>query len=82
MITLDADMGLISGLQPGMLKHAGNRGINVGIAESNMSGIAEAFAAKGYNVWHSTFGVFFDWRVLRRITAVSYTHLDVYKRQE
>lgn len=26
MITLDADMGLISGLQPGMLKHAGNRG--------------------------------------------------------
>ena len=69
MITLDADMGLISGLQPGMLKHAGNRGINVGIAESNMSGIAEAFAAKGYNVWHSTFGVFFDWRVLRRITV-------------
>lgn len=44
-------------------------GINVGIAESNMSGIAEAFAAKGYNVWHSTFGVFFDWRVLRRITV-------------
>lgn len=69
MVTLDADMGVISGLQPGMLRYAENRGVNVGIAESNMSGIAEAFAARGYNVWHSTFGIFYDWRVLRRITV-------------
>lgn len=82
MVTLDADMGMISGLQPGMQKYAENRGINVGIAESHMSGVAEAFAAKGYNVWHSTFGVFYDWRVLRRITVSQQERLENIARED
>ena len=47
------------------------RALNVGIAESNMMNIGEAFASVGKNVWVSTFCPFFDWRVMRRI-AVSY----------
>lgn len=82
MVTLDADMGMISGLMPGMLKHAENRGINVGIAESNMSGIAEAFAARGYNVWHSTFGMFFDLRVLRRISVSQQERMETIAKED
>jgi transketolase C-terminal domain/subunit len=48
-----------------------DRGLNVGIAESNMMNIGEAYAVMGYNVWTSTFCPFWDWRVMRRI-AISF----------
>ena len=67
VVTLDADLSSTSGLQPGMLQIDVSRAINVGIAESSMMSMAEAFAALGYNVWASTFCPFFDLRVLRRI---------------
>lgn len=77
LVTLDSDMGLISGLHPGMMKHAMDRALNTGIAESNMAGVAEAFAARGYNVWASTFGIFYDWRVIRRITVSQQERMEV-----
>ena len=48
-----------------------DRFFQVGIAEANMMGIGEAFAALGHNTWISTFCPFYDWKVLRRI-AVGY----------
>jgi transketolase len=71
LVAIDADQGLITGLCPGMAKTDENRAINVGISEANMMGISEAFAARGYNAWCGCFGVFLEWRVLRRI-AVGY----------
>ncbi len=41
----------------------------MGVAEANMMGIGEAFAALGFNTWVSTFCPFFDWKVLRRIAV-------------
>jgi transketolase N-terminal domain/subunit/transketolase C-terminal domain/subunit len=67
VVTLDADLSSTSGLQPGMMQVDATRAINVGIAEANMMGMAEAYASLGYNVWASTFCPFFDLRVLRRI---------------
>jgi transketolase C-terminal domain/subunit len=45
------------------------RALNVGVAEANMMGLGEAFAALGYNAWISTFCPFYDWKVLRRIAV-------------
>jgi transketolase C-terminal domain/subunit len=45
------------------------RALNVGVAEANMMGIGEAFAALGRNTWISTFCPFYDWKVLRRIAV-------------
>jgi len=71
VVTVDADLATVSGLEKGTAFVDVNRAINVGIAEANMMCVGEAFAALGYNVWGSTFCPFFDWKVLRRI-AVSY----------
>lgn len=71
VVSIDSDLSGISGLGPGISQTDQNRAFNVGVAEANMSGIAEGFAALGYNVWNSTFCPFFDLRVLRRI-AISY----------
>ena len=71
IVTIDSDLSSTSGLLDGVAPIDKNRGLNVGIAESNMMNIGEAFAAMGKNAWVSTFCPFFDWRVMRRI-AVSY----------
>jgi len=71
VITVDSDLSSTSGLMDGVSQVAKDRAFNVGIAESNMMNIGEAFAILGKNVWVSTFCPFFDWRVLRRI-AIGY----------
>lgn len=71
VVTVDSDLSSTSGLQEGVSQVARDRALNVGIAESNMMNIGEAFAILGGNVWVSTFCPFFDWRVLRRI-AIGY----------
>jgi deoxyxylulose-5-phosphate synthase len=71
VVSLDADLAAISGLQAGVCYVDTDRALNVGIAESNMMGIAEGYAAMGFNTWLSTFCPFFDCRVLRRI-AIGY----------
>ncbi len=71
IVTIDSDLSSTSGLQEGVIQVDKTRALNVGIAESNMMNIGEAFAAVGKNAWVSTFCPFFDWRVMRRI-AVSY----------
>jgi transketolase len=69
VMSVDADLGTTSGLEGGIGAVDQQRGINVGVAESNMMCIGEAYAALGYNVWVSTFCPFFDWKVLRRIAV-------------
>jgi transketolase len=71
VVSLDADLGSTSGLEAGVGFLDVSRALNVGVAEANMMGIGEAFAAMGYNTWASTFCPFFDWRVMRRI-AIGY----------
>ncbi len=67
VVSVDSDLGSTSGLEPGVGSADQGKAFNVGVAESNMSCIGEAFAALGFNTWVSTFCPFFDWRVLRRI---------------
>jgi transketolase len=69
VVSVDADLGTTSGLEGGVGAVDQQRGINVGVAESNMMCIGEAYAALGYNAWVSTFCPFFDWKVLRRIAV-------------
>jgi transketolase len=71
IVSLDADLSTTSNLLEGVSFVDVDRGLNVGIAESNMMNIGEAYAVMGYNVWTSTFCPFWDWRVMRRI-AISY----------
>ncbi len=71
VVSVDADLGSTSGLEPGVGAADQGKAFNVGVAESNMSCIGEAFAVLGYNTWVSTFCPFFDWRVIRRI-AIGY----------
>ena len=71
VVSVDSDLASTSGLQAGIAAVDQNRAFNVGVAEANMMGIGEAFAALGCNTWVSTFCPFFDWKVLRRI-AVGY----------
>jgi transketolase C-terminal domain/subunit len=71
IVSIDADLASTSGLEAGVGYVDTGRALNVGIAEPNMMGIGEAYAAMGYNTWVSTFCPFFDWRVLRRI-AIGY----------
>ncbi len=71
VVSVDADLGTTSGLEAGVGYADQSKALNVGVAESNMSCIGEAFAVLGYNTWVSTFCPFFDWRVLRRI-AINY----------
>ncbi|HEY81722.1 MAG TPA: transketolase [Dehalococcoidia bacterium] len=71
VVSIDADLASSSGLEAGVAYVDMTRALNVGVAEPNMMAIAEGFAAMGFNAWCSTFGPFFDWRVLRRI-AIGY----------
>ena len=71
VVSVDADLALVSGLEEGVGFVDRTRAINAGIAEANMMGIGEAYAAMGYNTWISTFCPFFNWKVLRRI-AIGY----------
>jgi transketolase len=71
VVSIDADLASTSGLEAGVGYVDMSRAINVGVAEANMMGLGEAFAAMGYNTWVSTFCPFFDWKVLRRI-AIGY----------
>jgi transketolase len=69
VVSVDSDLATTSGLEAGVGYVDQSRGLNVGVAEANMMGIGEAFAALGYNAWVSTFCPFFDWKVLRRIAV-------------
>ncbi len=69
--SIDSDLGSTSGLEAGVAAVDQKRALNVGVAEANMMGIGEAFAALGFNAWISTFCPFYDWKVLRRV-AVGY----------
>jgi len=71
VVSIDSDLGGTSNLYKGVGWADVDRGLDVGIAESNMMNVAEAFAAMGYNSWASTFCPFWDWRVMRRI-AIGY----------
>ena len=69
VVSVDADLASTSGLESGVGVVDQQRAINVGVAESNMMCVGEAYAALGYNAWVSTFCPFFDWKVLRRIAV-------------
>lgn len=71
VVTVDSDLSSTSGLKGGLAAVDTFKAFNVGVAESNMISIGEAWAVLGYNVWVSTFCPFFDWRVMRRI-AIGY----------
>jgi transketolase len=69
VVSVDADLASTSGLESGVGAVDQRRAINVGVAESNMMCVGEAYAVLGYNAWVSTFCPFFDWKVLRRIAV-------------
>jgi transketolase len=69
VVSVDSDLATTSGLEAGVAAVDQRRGLNVGVAEANMMGIGEAFAALGYQAWISTFCPFFDWKVLRRVAV-------------
>jgi transketolase len=69
VVSIDSDLASTSGLEAGVAAVDQKRALNVGVAEANMMGIGEAFAALGHNAWISTFCPFFDWKVLRRIAV-------------
>jgi transketolase len=69
VVSIDADLATTSGLEGGVAAVDQRRALNVGVAEANMMGIGEAFAALGCNAWISTFCPFYDWKVLRRIAV-------------
>ena len=69
VVSIDSDLATTSGLEAGVAAVDQRRALNVGVAEANMMGIGEAFAALGFQTWVSTFCPFFDWKVLRRIAV-------------
>jgi transketolase len=69
VISIDADLATTSGLEAGVAAVDQRRALNVGVAEANMMGIGEAFAALGHQTWISTFCPFFDWKVMRRVAV-------------
>lgn len=69
VVSVDADLATTSGLEAGVAAVDQRRALNVGVAEANMMGIGEAFAALGQHTWISTFCPFYDWKVLRRIAV-------------
>jgi transketolase len=69
LVSIDSDLATTSGLEAGVAAVDQRRALNVGVAEANMMGIGEAFAALGYQTWISTFCPFFDWKVMRRIAV-------------
>jgi transketolase len=69
VVSIDSDLATTSGLEAGVAAVDQRRALNVGVAEANMMGIGEAFAALGYQTWISTFCPFFDWKVMRRVAV-------------
>jgi transketolase len=69
VVSIDSDLATTSGLEAGVAAVDQRRALNVGVAEANMMGIGEAFAALGFQTWISTFCPFFDWKVMRRIAV-------------
>jgi transketolase C-terminal domain/subunit len=69
VVSIDSDLATTSGLEAGVGAVDQRRALNVGVAEANMMGIGEAFAALGHQTWISTFCPFFDWKVMRRIAV-------------
>jgi transketolase C-terminal domain/subunit len=69
VVSIDSDLATTSGLEAGVAAVDQRRALNVGVAEANMMGIGEAFAALGHHAWISTFCPFFDWKVMRRIAV-------------
>jgi transketolase len=69
VISIDADLATTSGLEAGVAAVDQRRALNAGVAEANMMGLGEAFAALGHQTWISTFCPFFDWKVMRRIAV-------------
>lgn len=69
VVSIDSDLASTSGLEAGVAAVDQRRALNVGVAEANMMGIGEAFAALGHHAWISTFCPFFDWKVMRRIAV-------------
>jgi transketolase len=69
VVSIDSDLATTSGLEAGVASADQRRALNVGVAEANMMGIGEAFAALGHHTWISTFCPFFDWKVMRRIAV-------------
>jgi transketolase C-terminal domain/subunit len=69
VVSIDSDLATTSGLEAGVAAVDQRRALNVGVAEANMMGIGEAFAALGHQAWISTFCPFFDWKVMRRIAV-------------
>ena len=55
VVSIDSDLATTSGLEAGVAAVDQRRALNVGVAEANMMGIGEAFAALGYHTWISTF---------------------------
>ncbi|MDR3200653.1 MAG: hypothetical protein LBT68_04275 [Spirochaetales bacterium] len=76
LMSVDADLAGLSGLEAGIGYVDRRRALNAGIAEANMMCIGESFAALGYNAWVSTFAPFFDWKVLRRIAVSQQERLE------
>ena len=69
VVSIDSDLATTSGLEAGVASVDQGRALNVGVAEANMMGLGEAFAALGRQTWISTFCPFFDWKVMRRIAV-------------
>ena len=82
VVSIDSDLASTSGLQAGVGAVDQSRALNVGVAEANMMGIGEAFAALGFNAWVSTFCPFFDWKVLRRIAVGYQERLEAMQAQD
>jgi transketolase len=76
VVSIDSDLATTSGLEAGVAAVDQRRALNVGVAEANMMGIGEAFAALGYQTWISTFCPFFDWKVMRRIAVGSQERME------
>lgn len=77
IIVLDAD--LAAATKTGMFKKAHpERFIDVGIAESNLMGVAAGLAATGHTVFASSFAMFAAGRAFEQIrNSIGYPHLNV-----
>ena len=77
VLVLDAD--LAAATKTGMFKKAfPEKFIDVGIAESNLMGVAAGLAATGHIVFASSFAMFAAGRAFEQVrNSIAYTHLNV-----
>ncbi|MEG2080867.1 MAG: transketolase family protein [Oscillospiraceae bacterium] len=77
VLVLDAD--LAAATKTGMFKKAfPNKFIDVGIAESNLMGVAAGLAATGFTVFASSFAMFAAGRAFEQVrNSIAYTNLNV-----